>query len=89
MSGEENASGIMASGQLREAVLSRFNGTKQEFEEWWEKVKLMLAVKECDHLLEKEIDADLPEKEKEAAGAAQKKLVRQNKTAMATVRLTI
>ena len=89
MSGEENASGVMASGQLREAVLSRFDGTKQEFEEWWEKVKLMLAVKECDHLLEKEIDADLPEKEKEAAGAAQKKLVRQNKTAMATVRLTI
>ena len=42
-----------------------------------------------DDLLAKDIDSDLPEKESEATGNAQKKLVKQNKMGMAKVQISI
>ena len=61
----------------------QFDGSKETFEDWWEKAKLALVISEMDDLIVKDIDSELPEKESEAIGAAQKKLVKQNKLGMA------
>ena len=89
--GESTTSSSSASGLVatKSTFLLRFDGSKENFEEWWEKVKLLMTLSELDHLFDKETENYFPAKENEATGAAQKKLVRQNKIGMARVRMTI
>ena len=80
---EESTSASSCGVAKTSTVVLQFDGSKETFEDWWEKAKLALVISEMDDLLVKDIDSKLPEKESEAIGAAQKKLVKQNKLEMA------
>ena len=82
---EESTSSSSCGVAKASTVMLLFDGSKETFEDWMEKVKFSLTISEMDDLLAKDIDSDLPEKESEATGVAQKKLVKQNKLGMAKV----
>ena len=47
-----------------------------------------MTLVEIDHMLVKDFDSELPERESEATGLAQNNLVKQNKTIMAKVQIS-